>query len=65
VQAAVAPTAVTGEHVRGSYGPILLKKLSVFLPFCQITLCNEGFALLLAMISGGKCARLGYDLGYL
>jgi hypothetical protein len=33
--------------------------------FRQISLRNEGFVPLLAMIGGLDCGDLGYDLGYL
>jgi hypothetical protein len=43
----------------------LQHELTGFAGFYQITVCNERFASLLAMIYGPECGDLGYDLGYL
>jgi hypothetical protein len=43
----------------------VLQKLNCFRMNCQIALCNDGLMPILAMIADGRCAHLGYVLGYL
>ena len=47
------------------FAPIVLQKLNCFRMNCQIALCNDGLMPILAMIADGRCAHLGYVLGYL